>query len=174
MANLVYCNDSNLYKNNYYYTLATELVPNLSPLYRLITQALPTLVPVASTSRPTPQLPTTTPKLRLLESAWPTVAPNAWWPVPPLHQHPLFLQQRCRGMSCLPSPIPSLAWGHLPTKIAKLFLLGPQSQSTTQMAIPSSQTGGMRLARTSGTFLSPPRPQTLRMQPLPQLLSLPS
>jgi hypothetical protein len=31
MANAVYCNDSNLCKNNYYYALATEFVPNPPP-----------------------------------------------------------------------------------------------------------------------------------------------
>jgi hypothetical protein len=121
-----------------------------------------------------PQLPTTNPRLRPLESAWSTVALNAWWPVPPLHRQPLFLQQLCWGMSCLTSPIPSLAWGRLPTKIAQLSLHEPQSQSTTQMAIPSSQAGGKRLVHISGTFLSPPRPLTLKMQLLPQLLSHPS
>ncbi len=65
MANVVYCDDSNLCKNNYYYALATEFV-TISPLiYRLITQALPTLAPVAFTLHPMPQLPTTTPKLWL-------------------------------------------------------------------------------------------------------------
>jgi hypothetical protein len=31
MANIVYCNNSNLCKNNYYYALATEFVPNPLP-----------------------------------------------------------------------------------------------------------------------------------------------
>ncbi len=31
MANIVYCDDSNLCKNNYYYALATEFVPNPPP-----------------------------------------------------------------------------------------------------------------------------------------------
>jgi hypothetical protein len=31
MANIVYCNNSNLCKINYYYALATEFVPNLPP-----------------------------------------------------------------------------------------------------------------------------------------------
>jgi hypothetical protein len=33
------------------------------------------------------------------------VPPNAWWPAPPLHLQPRYLQQLCRGMSCLTSPI---------------------------------------------------------------------
>jgi hypothetical protein len=32
MANVIYCNDSNLCKNNYYYALVTEFVPNLPPM----------------------------------------------------------------------------------------------------------------------------------------------
>ena len=31
MANVVYCNDSNLCENNYYYALVTEFVPNPPP-----------------------------------------------------------------------------------------------------------------------------------------------
>jgi hypothetical protein len=161
MANVVYCDNSNLCKNNYYYTLATEFVPNPPPLsYRLITQTLLIPAPVATTSRLMPQSPTTTPRLQPLESRWLAVAPNAWWPVPPLHQQqqPLFLQQLCWGMPCLTSPIPSLAWGCLLTKIAQSSLHTPQSQSTTQMAIPPSQGGRMKLVRISGTFLSPTRP----------------
>ncbi len=41
----------------------------------------------------------------------------------------LYLQQLCRGMSCLTSPIPSLAWARLLTKIAQSSLHQPQSQS---------------------------------------------
>jgi hypothetical protein len=106
-----------------------------------------------------------------LEPAWPTVALNARWPVPLLHWQPLFHQQLCQGMSCLTSSIPSLAWAHLPTKIVKWTLHKLQSQSTNQTAIPFSQAGKMRLLLISGTFLSPPRPLTLRKQPVPQLLS---
>jgi hypothetical protein len=32
MANIVYCNNSNLWKNNYYYALVTEFVPNPPPM----------------------------------------------------------------------------------------------------------------------------------------------
>ena len=63
-------------------------------------------------------------------------------------------------MSCLPSLIPSSAWGHLLTKVAKLSLPRQQSQSTTPMVIPFSQAGGMRLDHVYGTFLSLRRPQT--------------
>jgi hypothetical protein len=129
---------------------------------------------MVTTSRRTPQLPTIIPRLQPLEFAWPTDAPNAQWLEPPLHWQPSFIQKLCRGMSSLTSPISSLAWACLPTKIAQLSLHEPQSQSTTQTAIPSSQAGGMRLVLVSGTFLSPLRPLTLRMQPVPQLLSLPS
>jgi len=54
-------------------------------------------------------------------------------------------------MSCLPSLIPSLAWGHLPILVAKLCSSKHQSQSTTPMAIPFSQAGGTRLDHASGT-----------------------
>jgi hypothetical protein len=127
---------------------------------------------MVTTLRPMPQLPTITSRLRLLESAWPTVTPNTWWLVPPLHLQPLYLL--CWGVSCLTSPIPSLAWACLPTKTAQLSLHEPQSQSTTQTAIQSSQAGRMRLVCISGIFLSPPRPLTSRMQPVPKLLGCPS
>jgi hypothetical protein len=119
MANVVYWDNSNLCKNNYYYALATEFVPNRPLLhFQLIIQASPILAPMVTTSLSMPQLPTATPRLQPLKSAWPTVAPNARWPVPPLHLQPLYLRQLQQGMSCLISPIPSLAWAHLPTKTA--------------------------------------------------------
>jgi hypothetical protein len=141
MANVVYCNDSNLCKNNYYYALATELFLISLLCYQLIMRTLLIPAPISTTSPPMPQLPSKTFRLQPLESTWPTVAPNAWWPVPPLHLQPLYLHQLCRGMSCLNSPILSLAWACLPTKIAQLSLNKPQSQSTTQMAIQFSQAG---------------------------------
>jgi hypothetical protein len=104
-------------------------------------QASPIPAPMCTTLRLMPQLPTITPRLQPLEFAWPTDARNAWWPAPPLHWQLLYLQQLCRGMSRLTSPIPSLAWACLPTKIAQLSLHEPQSQSTTQTAIQSSQAG---------------------------------
>ena len=176
MANLAYIDDSNLCKNNYYHALATEYVPNPPPtkLPQLITLASPTPVPVDSTLHLMPLSPTTIPRLQPSESAWPMVIPNARWPAPLLHWHPHSLQQECRGMSCLPSLIPSSAWGRLPTKDATSFLPRPPSLSTTPMAIPFSQAGGMRLDRASGTSLSPLRPRTHRMHPLPQCLSLPA
>jgi hypothetical protein len=95
------------------------------------------------------------------------VAPNARWPVPPLHLQLLYLRKLHQGMSCLTSPIPSSAWDRLPTKTAQLSLHEQQSQSTTQMAIQSSQAGGMRLVRGYGIFLSLPRLLTPRMRPVP-------
>jgi hypothetical protein len=174
MANVVYCNNSNLCKNNYHCALATEFVLNPPPRFQLIIQALPIPAPMVTTLRPMPQLPTTTPRLRPLESTWPTAAPNAWCPAPPLHLQPLYLQQLCWGMSCLTSPIPSSAWARLPTKTAQSSSQEPQSQSTTQTAIQSSQAGGMRLVRVSGILLSLPRLLTPKMRPLPQLLGRPS
>jgi hypothetical protein len=102
------------------------------------------------------------------------VTPIAWWPAPPLHPQPLYLQQFCWGMSCLTSPIHSLAWACLPIKIGQSSLHKPQSQSTTQTAIHSSKAGGMSLVHVSGIFLLPTRPLTPRMQPVPQLLGRPS
>jgi hypothetical protein len=174
MAKVVYCNNSNLCKNNYYYALATEFVPNPPLPYQLITQALPIPAPMGTTLHPMPQLPTITPRLITLKSAWPTVAPNAWWPAQLLHWQPLFCQQLHQDMSCPTSPIPSLAWARFQTKIAQSSLHKQKSQSTNQMAIPSSQAGRMRLVCVSGTFLSLPRPLTPGMQLLPQLLCRPS
>ncbi len=131
--------------------------------FQLIIQASPIPAPKVTTLHSMPQSPTITPRLQPLESAWPMVTPNSWWPASPLHRQLLYLQQLCCGMSCLTSPIPSLAWAHLPTKTAQLSLHKPQSQSTTQTAIQSSQAGRMRLVRVSGIFLSPPRPLTPRM-----------
>jgi hypothetical protein len=87
---------------------------------------------------------------------------------------PLYLRQLCWGMSCLTSPLPSLAWDHLPTKTAQLSSHKKQSQSTTKMAIQSSQAGKMRLVRRYGIFLSPPRLLTPRMRLVPQRLGRPS
>ena len=61
MANLVVIDNSNLCKNNYYYALASEYVPNPPLIFHLVTLALPTLAPAASTLLPTPQSPTTIP-----------------------------------------------------------------------------------------------------------------
>ena len=77
-------------------------------------------------------------------------------------------------MSCPTSPIPSSAWDLLPTKTARLSSQKQQSQSTTQMAIQSSQAGEMRLVRGYGIFHSPLRLLTPRMQPVPQRLGRPS
>jgi hypothetical protein len=109
-----------------------------------------------------------------LESAWPTVALNAWWPAPPLHLQLRYLRKLHRGMSCLTSPILSLAWDYLPTKTAQLSSQKQQSQSTTQMAIQSSQAGKMRLVHGYGIFLSPLRLLTPRRQLVPQRLGRPS
>ncbi len=49
-----------------------------------------------------------------------------------MHQQPLFLQQLLCGMSCLTSPIPSLAWARLPTKTSQLSL----SQTTVTVYHP--------------------------------------
>jgi hypothetical protein len=171
MANLAYIDDSNLCKNNYYHALATEYIPNPPQLPQLITLASLTLVPVDSASHLTPLSPTTIPRLQPSESTWPSVTR---WPVPLLHWHPHSLQQQCQGMSCLPSLIPSSAWDRFPTKDATSFLPRPPSPSTTPMAIPFSQAGRMRLDHASGTSLSPLRPPTHRMRPLPQCLSLPA
>ena len=67
-------------------------------------------------------------------------------------------------MSCHPSFIPSLDWGHLLIKVAPLFSPRQQSQSTTPMAIPFSQAGMMRLDRTSGTSLSPQKPHWMHQR----------
>jgi hypothetical protein len=87
---------------------------------------------------------------------------------------PLYLRQLCRGKSCLTSPTPSLAWDRLPTKTAQSSSHKQQPQSTTQMAIQSSQAGKMRLVHGYGIFLSPPRLLTSRIQLVPQRLGRPS
>ena len=110
----------------------------------------------------------------MLEFAWPTVALNTWQPAPPLHLQPLYLQQLCRGMSCLTFHIPSLTWDRLPTKTAQSSSHKQQSQSTTQMAIQSSQAGKTRLVQGYGIFLSPPKQLTPRMRLVPQRPSPPS
>jgi hypothetical protein len=142
--------------------------------FLLVTQASPIPAPMATTLRPMPQLPTTTPRPQPLESAWPMVAPNAQWPAPPLHLQPRYLRKLQRGMSCLTSPILSSTGDHLPTKTARSSSQKQQSQSTTQMAIQSSQAGKMRLVCGYGIFLSPLRLLTPRMQPVPQRLGRPS
>jgi len=53
-------------------------------------------------------------------------------------------------MSCLPSPILSLTWGHLLISVAKLCSPKHQSQSFTPTAIPFSQAG-----KTSVTVFHP-------------------
>jgi hypothetical protein len=58
-ANLVYCNDLNLCKNNYYYALLTELFQLTPQSFRTFTLALLTPAPVTSTLRQAPLSPTT-------------------------------------------------------------------------------------------------------------------
>jgi hypothetical protein len=91
-----------------------------------------------------------------------------------LHLQPCYLRKLCRGMSCLTSPILSLAWDRLRTKTARSSSQKQQSQSTTQMAIQSSQAGEMRLVHGYSIFLSPLRLLSPRMRLVPQRLGRPS
>ncbi len=174
MANVVYCNDSNLCENNYYYALVTEFVPNSPPTLLAHHTGITTSsssgfyfaanAPVANYN---PQAPTVGVRMangcpkRSLACATLSLATS----LPPAallgHVMPYFSHNL-------------IGLGPFANQDYTLFLHRPQSQSTTQMVIPSSLVGGMRLACISGTFVSPLRPQILRMQPLPQLLSLPS
>jgi hypothetical protein len=175
MANVVYCDNSNLCKNNYYYALVTEFVPNPPP---------PTLpahhtgitnsgsnghyfVPDAPVANYNPQAPTVGVHLangcpECLVASATLVSATALPPAASL------------GHVMPNTPHTLISSARLPTKTAQSSLHKPQSQSTTQMAIQFSQAGRMRLVRVSGIFLSPPRPLTPRMQPVPQRLGRPS
>jgi hypothetical protein len=174
MENLVYCDDINLCKNNYYYALASDFVPNPSPTLPALHTGIADsrtsgfyFAPGVPVSNYNPCAP------RPLVSAWQMGTLNTWWPAPPLHWHPLFPQQQCRDMSCPLFPIPSSAWGHLLTKAETLSSPRQQSWSTTLMAIPSSPDGRMKPALVSGISPSRLMPQTLKIVPALQLNVLP-
>jgi hypothetical protein len=163
MANVVYCNDSNLCKNNYHYALATEFVPNPPPTlpahHTGITDSGSNghyFVPNAPAANYNPQAQTVGVHVanghpeRLVVSA--TLASATALPPTAL-----------LGNVMPNFPHTSSAWGRLPTKTARSSSHKQQSQSTTQMAIQSSQAGEMRLVHGYGIFLSPPRLLTPRM-----------
>ncbi len=132
----------------------------IAPLiFHLVSLALPTLAPAASTLLPMPQSPTTIPSPQQLGSLSPMVSPNARWPAPLSLWHLHSLQLQCQDMLCLPSRIPSLGWVPLLTKDAPLSSLRQQSLSTIPMDIPFLQAGASKLARASGTSRSPNKEQ---------------
>jgi hypothetical protein len=166
MANVVYCNDSDLCKNCYYYALATEFVPNPPPTLPVHHTSIADsgsngcyIAPNAPVANYNPQAQTGGVRVangcpeRLVARA--TLASATALPPAALLGHVMQA-----------SPILSLAWACLPTKIAQLSLHKSQSQSTTQTVIQSSQAGRMRLVPISGIFLSPPWPLTPRMRPV--------
>ena len=164
MANLAVTDDSNLCKNNYYYALASEYVRIPPLIFHLATLALPTLVPAASTSLPTPQLPITTPSPQRLASVLPMVAPNTRWPAPLSPRHPPSLRRQCQDILCRPSRTPSSAWVPLLTTDAPLSSPPPMSWSTIPMDIQSLQAGVSKMARASGTSRSPNKEHKPRLR----------
>ena len=160
--------DSNLFKNNYYYALTSESVPTPTP------KILPHHTGIADSGASGFYFALDAPVTNYNPQA-PAVGvrvangrPERRWLAPLLHQHHHSLKQQCWDMSCLPSRIPSSAWGHLLTKVAKSSLPRQQSQSTTPMVIPFSQAGGMRVDHVYGTFLSLRRPRTPQERRAPQ------
>jgi hypothetical protein len=125
----------------------------------LVTLASPTLAPAASTLPPTPQSPITTPLPQWLESVLPMVAPNTRWPAPLLPRHPPSCRRQCQDMLCRPFRTPSSAWVPLLTTDAPLSSPPQMSRSTIPMDIQSLQAGVSKMARASGTSLSPNKEQ---------------
>jgi hypothetical protein len=115
MANIVYCN--NLCKNNHYYTLATEFVPNPPPMLPAHHTGIADsgsnwhyFAPDAPVANYNPQAPTVgvcvaNGHSKCLVASATLASATA-------------LRQLCRGMSCLTSTIPSSACDHLPTMTA--------------------------------------------------------
>jgi hypothetical protein len=174
MANVVYWDNSNLCKNNYYYALATEFVPNPPPTLPAHHTGIANsgsnghyFAPDAPVANYNPQAPTIGVRVanycpKCLVASATVSSATALPPVASLgHVMPNFLHTL-------------IGLGLFANQDSQSSLHKPQSQSTTQMAIQSSQAGRMRLIHVSGIFLSPPRPLTPRMRLVPQLLGHPS
>ena len=114
MATLAITDNLNLCKNNYYYALTSESAPNPLP------DILPSHTGIADSGATdfyfAPDTPVTNYKpqapavgVRVANGRPERSVASATLASVLLHS----LKQQRRDMSCLPSPIPSLAWGHL-------------------------------------------------------------
>jgi hypothetical protein len=144
MANIVYCNNSNLCKNNYYYALATEFAPNSPPTLPAHHTGIADsssnghyFAPNAPVANYNPQAPTIGVRV--------------------VNRHPKCSVASATLASATALP-PAALLGHVMPNPHTLISLGPfanqdctlssheqQSHSTNQMAIQSSQAGKMRL-----------------------------
>ena len=148
MANLAVTDNLNLCKNNYYCALASEYIPNPPP------HIPPSHTGIADSGASSFYFAPDAPVANY-NSLAPTIGVYFANGLPKRHLYSL--KQQCWDMLCLRSRIPSLGWVLLLTKDAPLSLPQQQSLSTILMDIPFLQAGTSRLARASGTSLSPKR-----------------
>ncbi len=168
MANVGYCNNNKLLKNNYYFALSTSNVPNLIQLPATHTGIADSsanrffFAPGAPVANHNPAAPTV--GVHVVNGCRSNPQPKPPW----LQCHP-FPPQQCRGMSCHLSFILSLVWDHLPTKDAVLSSQRLQSPSIIQTGILSLRDGEIYKALASAiSHFSPHNqqlPQSLSRQP---------